>query len=145
MCWSVFCLVCNILFIIMVTMYLFSIFWGGKALTVKHGLQLPSPVGPARRRCFPRSKVISAIVVRSFQVLALLTVTYTCSRFSCFISFCSVISGELHSCPLSLSLVLIRGWPLVEFITLYLHACQVRVTVGDSGLCCCTCVTYFER
>ena len=21
----------------------------------------------------------------------------------------------------------------------------VRVTVGDSGLCCCACVTYFER
>ena len=21
--------------------------------------------------------------------------------------------------------------------TLYLHACEVRVTVGDSGLCCC--------
>ena len=29
--------------------------------------------------------------------------------------------------------------------SLYLHACQVRVTVGDSGLCCCTCVTYFQR
>ena len=29
--------------------------------------------------------------------------------------------------------------------TLYLHACQERVTAGDSGLCCCTCVTYFER
>ena len=29
--------------------------------------------------------------------------------------------------------------------TLCLHACQVRVTVGDSGLCCCICVTYFER
>ena len=27
--------------------------------------------------------------------------------------------------------------------TLYLHACQVRVTVGDTGLCC-TSVTYFE-
>ena len=26
--------------------------------------------------------------------------------------------------------------------TLYLHACQVRVTAGDSGLCCC--VMYFE-
>ena len=26
--------------------------------------------------------------------------------------------------------------------TLYLHACQVRVT---AGLCCCTCVSYFER
>ena len=29
--------------------------------------------------------------------------------------------------------------------TLYLHACQVKATVGGSGLCCCTCVTYFER
>ena len=29
--------------------------------------------------------------------------------------------------------------------TLYLHACQVRGTVGDSGLCCCACVTSFER
>ena len=28
--------------------------------------------------------------------------------------------------------------------TLYLHACQVRVIIGESGLCC-TCVTYFER
>ena len=29
----------------------------------------------------------------------------------------------------------------------YWHACQVRVTVGDSGLCCCrcTCVMYSER
>ena len=28
----------------------------------------------------------------------------------------------------------------------YVHAYHVRVTVGDSGLCCCcTCVTYFER
>ena len=26
-----------------------------------------------------------------------------------------------------------------------LHACQVRVTVGDSGLCCCACVMYFEH
>ena len=27
--------------------------------------------------------------------------------------------------------------------TLYLHACQVRVTVGHSGLCCCACVMPF--
>ena len=33
---------------------------------------------------------------------------------------------------------------LWSLCTLYLHACLVRVTVGDSGLCCCTCVTYFE-
>ena len=32
----------------------------------------------------------------------------------------------------------------VSLCTLYLHACQVRATVGDQGLCCCTCVTYFE-
>ena len=29
--------------------------------------------------------------------------------------------------------------------TLYLHARQVRVTVGDSGLFCCACVKSFER
>ena len=29
--------------------------------------------------------------------------------------------------------------------TLCLPVCQVRVTVRDPGLCCCTCVTYFER
>ena len=29
--------------------------------------------------------------------------------------------------------------------TLYLHACQVRVTAGDSGLCCRVCVTSLER
>ena len=28
--------------------------------------------------------------------------------------------------------------------TLYLHACQVRITTGISGLWCCICVTYFE-
>ena len=28
--------------------------------------------------------------------------------------------------------------------TLYLLACQVRATVGDSGLCCCVSLTSFE-
>ena len=28
--------------------------------------------------------------------------------------------------------------------TLYLLACQVKVTVGDSGLCCCVWLTSFE-
>ena len=28
--------------------------------------------------------------------------------------------------------------------TLYLHACRVIVTVGNSDLCCCTCIMYFE-
>ena len=29
--------------------------------------------------------------------------------------------------------------------TLYILVCQVRVTIGDSGLCCCVCVTSVER
>ena len=33
----------------------------------------------------------------------------------------------------------------MELCTLYLPACQVRVIVGDSGFCCCVCVTSFER
>ena len=32
--------------------------------------------------------------------------------------------------------------PLLEFKYL---VCHMRVAVGDSGLCCCVCVTSFER
>ena len=45
---------------------------------------------------------------------------------------------------------MLRTYLRWSLCTLYLHACQVRVTVADSGLCCCTlllcctCVTYFE-
>ena len=34
--------------------------------------------------------------------------------------------------------------PWWSLCTLYLHARQVRVTAGDSRLCCCTCVAYFK-
>ena len=40
---------------------------------------------------------------------------------------------------------LTRGTSWWSLCTLYLHTCQVGVTVGDSGLGCCTCVTCFER
>ena len=48
---------------------------------------------------------------------------------------------ELHEDKMKMKMYL--WWSLC---TLYLHACQVRVTVGDSGLCCCTsvCVTYLK-
>ena len=49
---------------------------------------------------------------------------------------------RLTASPNRLSLRMYLWWGLC---TLYLHACHVRVTVGDSGLCCCSCVTYFER
>ena len=38
------------------------------------------------------------------------------------------------------SLKKMRMYLFRSLCTSYLHACQVRVTVGDSGLCCCTCV-----
>ena len=37
-----------------------------------------------------------------------------------------------------------HGYLWLSLCALYLHACQVRVTAGNSGLCCCTCVMYFE-
>ena len=50
----------------------------------------------------------------------------------------SIIQKQgLHECSS-------EDMPLVELCTLYLHMCQVRVTVGDLGLCC-TCVMYLER
>ena len=42
--------------------------------------------------------------------------------------------------PLLLYLCYVRMYLWWSFCTLYSHACHVRV-VGDSGLCCCTCVT----
>ena len=36
------------------------------------------------------------------------------------------------------------GGVYIYIYTLYLHARQVRVTTGDSGLSCCPCVTYLE-
>ena len=52
------------------------------------------------------------------------------------------MSGEL---PKATQVFGVRVTILVELCTLYLHACTVRVTVGDAALCCCTCFTYFER
>ena len=43
------------------------------------------------------------------------------------------------------SLVTKRAGIAARFVTLVTKRAATRVTVGDSGLCCCTCVTYFER
>ena len=55
----------------------------------------------------------------------------------------------LHGCPINMYatqvLFYLRVYLWWSLCTLHLHACQVRVTIGDSGLCCCTCVTYFAR
>jgi len=41
--------------------------------------------------------------------------------------------------------VMYSGGVYVPLCTLYLHVCQVRVTVGDLGLCYCACLTSFDR
>ena len=50
----------------------------------------------------------------------------------------------LTALPLGYTGSLVRMYLWWSWCTLYLHACQMRVTLGDSGLCCCTCVTYFK-
>ena len=49
--------------------------------------------------------------------------------------------GPERSCKINTQGRMYLWWSLR---TLYLDACQVRVTVGDSGLCCWICVTYSE-
>ena len=59
---------------------------------------------------------------------------------------CPGVTQSLEFCCLHplIYFIYIRMYLWWSFCTLYLFACQVRVTVGDSSLCC-TCVTYFER
>ena len=53
-----------------------------------------------------------------------------------------VIKRPLSNCTVLLNL---EDVPQAELCTLHLQACQVRVTAGNSGLCCCIYVMYFER
>ena len=43
------------------------------------------------------------------------------------------------------SFIMSRMYLWWSVCTLYLHIHQVRVTIGNSGLCCCACVTPFEH
>ena len=59
-----------------------------------------------------------------------------------FFCYCIKKGHQLTSLSNSLLQRMYLWWSLR---TLYLLACQVRVTAGDSGPCCCVCVTSFER
>ena len=60
-----------------------------------------------------------------------------------YVDACDYTQGLYEQRESAQKVTMYLWWSLC---TLYLHACQVRVTVGDSGFCCCcTCVTYFER
>ena len=56
--------------------------------------------------------------------------------------------GRINVEPTGLSreiLTAVEDVLLVELMHLVFTRMPVRVTVGDSGLCCCTCDTYFVR
>ena len=53
--------------------------------------------------------------------------------------------GPERSCRINTQGSSFEDVPVVEFMYVYLYACQARVTVGDAGLCCSACVTSFER
>ena len=55
---------------------------------------------------------------------------------------CLLWEWHTHTCSICYELRMYLWWSLW---TLCLRACQVRVTVGDSGLCCCIRVRYFKR
>ena len=57
--------------------------------------------------------------------------------------FCLVLAGMLIK--LFIGHLVLRMYHWWSLCTLYSNACQVRVTVGDLGFCCCACVTSFER
>ena len=62
-------------------------------------------------------------------------------------TFAKSINSHLKSVgPRSFTFIAPSVWnpPPALSNYLYLHAYQVRVTAGDLGLYCCTCVTYFE-
>ena len=54
-------------------------------------------------------------------------------------------TGLFYSVVICQQICLLRMYLWWSLCTLHLHACQVRVTVSDSGLCCCVRLTSFER
>ena len=68
----------------------------------------------------------------------------------CKLSSTTTHTGQLYTTcwgSVGVSVKSIRSSNIIKYTSggVYVHACQVRVTIGDSGLCCCPCVAYFER
>ena len=57
-------------------------------------------------------------------------------------SFCILVFLKKNGHPAFVMKIIKRMHLWCSLCTLYLRACQVRVTMGESGLCCCVC---FER
>ena len=52
---------------------------------------------------------------------------------------------KVHKLHQKYTLYILKMYLWWSLGTSYLYACQVRITVGDSGVSCGTWVTYFER
>ena len=82
--------------------------------------------------------LLETVFVHSF------TSGYLCvpSRQSPGNSFCILVFLKKNGHPAFVMKIIKRMHLWCSLCTLYLRACQVRVTMGDLGLCCCVC---FER
>ena len=75
--------------------------------------------------------------------VCLTTFTDICTTKHCLVIILTNAAALKQNCVVWSMFLRMYLWQ--SLCTLYLHACQVRVTVGDSGLCCCICVMYIER
>ena len=101
----------------------------------------------------PKRKILKANNSREKEKLAKLsskidhatkegTLTIRCSQCAQSRKTTTVIPQNLKQNRAQRARQMYLWWSLY---TLYVLACQVRVTVGDSGLCCNVCVTSLER
>ena len=60
------------------------------------------------------------------------------------VSLCLDLSAFTEDVPLMELSTFTEDTPLMEFMYL-VFTWQLRIAVGDSGLCCCVYVTYLER
>ena len=96
-----------------------------------------SPVGPKTKDRTQLSKDYVRVLNKTGFVWCLYTPVST--SVSELEGMCAPEGGILFS---FLFLTMYLSWSLC---TLYLLAFQVRVTVGDASVCCCACMTSFER
>ena len=126
--------------------YTCNLYWGGvnsNWRTTTYSVQVHCesvclPCSPSHR--WSNNSFIQRRREQTFKYCMVLTTRATSDGMT--VTACTSGGVYVTACNLWWSLCnsMYLWWSLS---TLYLHACQVRVAVGDSGLCC-TCVTYFE-
>ena len=89
-----------------------------------------------QRRESPTAVTWIACKCKVHKLMPVHTCVAECARIVGYIYMCVCVTGG-H--PFS------RMYLWCSLCSLYLCACQVRVAVGDLGLCCCACVACFKQ